>query len=60
MRKILSAWDLEVNSPRIRTYGVSWLIEDMLEAGRLARAAVALVSACGLVGEEGQISFILL
>lgn len=58
VRKILSVWDLEVNSSRIRTYGMSWLIEDMPEAGRLARAAVALESACGLVGEERQASLV--
>ena len=30
---------------------MSWQLEDMTEGGRLARAAVALVSACGLVDE---------
>ena len=34
---------------------MSFQLEDMPEAGRLARAAVALVSACGLGGEETRI-----
>jgi hypothetical protein len=50
--KILSAWELYGKYSRIRNYEHAWLLEDMPESGRLARAAGALVSACGLIGEE--------
>ena len=58
--KILSAWELWVKSYEIRTYGWTEQLANMPEGGWLARAAGALVSACGLVGEETQISFVLL
>lgn len=54
--KVLSAWELYGKYSRIRSYGAACQIEDKSELGRLARATVASVSACGFVGEETQIS----
>lgn len=54
--KVLSAWELCGKYSGIRSYGEACQIEDKSELGRLARATVASVSACGFVGEETQIS----